>query len=305
MHNKRRVTLSILQSAESSDSTQQLLELGSTLSSPTSIDYEPQPQPSEFKRRHILLQSYAIHWTTLLQREYQETVNDLQARRKSYTRQQLEDSGLAILSAVATTETELYGEKIVRVTLPEFLYKPMSDEAKGMKKLQDRFKRGDALSMSPLVTFRGKEVQPREGLVIDVGKDYLTLGVGSTWPSGMMEMRKYDTYLVRLDRSLSNTPLRAQQASLEQLRKGQAGDVAELLVQLFYKEPSSLDVARKDISDQLFDLSGNSSLEEQVEEALVQAMKGANFAPNASQQEAIVWALKRKIALIRGPPGRH
>ena len=290
-----------MQFLESNYSTQHLLDLKSTLYS--AIENEDQPQQSKFKQRHILLQSYAFHWTALLQREYQESLNDLQLRRKSYTRKQLEESGLTIPSAVATTETELYGEKIVRVTLPDFLYRPMSDEEEGSKKLQDRFKRGDALSLSPLMTFRGKEILPREGLVMEVGKDYLTLGVGSSWPSGLMEMRKYDTYLVRLDRSLSNTPLKAQEASLEQLRRGEGGDVADLLVELFYREPSALDKANEKISDQYFDLGSNASLEKQVEDALEQAMKGAKFVPNFSQQEAIVWALRRKIALIRGPPG--
>ena len=32
-------------------------------------------------------------------------------------------------------------------------------------------------------------------------------------------------------------------------------------------------------------------------------MSHMSFKPNKSQQEAVVWALKRKIAMIRGPPG--
>ena len=92
-----------------------------------------------------------------------------------------------------------------------------------VQQVRDRFKRGDALLLSPQISFRGKDVLPKEGLVIDVGRDYLTLGVGTSWPTGLMEMRKHDIYRVRLDRSLSNVPLRAQQISLEKLRKGQAG----------------------------------------------------------------------------------
>ena len=65
--------------------------------------------------------SYAFHWEALLQREYQDTVAELQQRRKSYTRSQLEASGLALFNAVATPETELYGEKIVRVSILNLL----------------------------------------------------------------------------------------------------------------------------------------------------------------------------------------
>ena len=44
----------------------------------------------------------------------------------------------------------------------------------GYKKLCEKFKRGDVLVMTPQNSFRGKDVPPREGLVIDVGHDYLT-----------------------------------------------------------------------------------------------------------------------------------
>lgn len=169
----------------------------------------------------------------------------------------------------------------------------------GYKKLRDKFKRGDVLVMTPQNSFRGKDVPPREGLVMDVGQDYLTLGVGTSWPVGVMEMRKHDSYRVRLDRSLSNVPLRAQRLSLDKLRKGKAGSVANLLVKLFYNNDSSvLDVAREIPSH--FD---DHNLDEQITTAMEDAMSQTTFEPNPSQQKAVIWALKRNLALIKGPPG--
>lgn len=247
------------------------------------------------------LSSYSFHWESLLTKEYQDTVADFQQRRKSYTRSQLEASGLALFNAVATPETELYGEKIVRISLLQQSHQHDNSGA-GNKKLREKFKRGDVLVMTAEMLFRGKEVAPREGLVMDVGRDFLTLGVGTTWPAGVMEMRKQDNYRVRLDRSLSNVPLRAQRMALEKLRKGGAGYAADALVQLYYDSSAKyLDVAREMPSH--FVYGENGTFDEQVNNAMEDAMSRMSFKPNKSQQKAVSWALKRKMALIRGPPG--
>jgi len=132
---------------------------------------------TNFNSNNQQLASYAFHWEALLQREYQDTVAELQQRRKSYTRSQLEASGLALFNAVATPETELYGEKIVRVTIPQ---PPQSRRSSNNNddghKLRDKFKRGDVLVMTPQMQFKGRDVTPREGLVMDVGRDYISLG---------------------------------------------------------------------------------------------------------------------------------
>ena len=91
-----------------------------------------------------LVNSYSALWQNLLQREYQDTAAELRQRRKTYTRLQLESSGLAIFSATATPESELYGEKIVRVTV----------DSVGDKKLRNRFKAGDTLLITPQISFR-------------------------------------------------------------------------------------------------------------------------------------------------------
>lgn len=131
---------------------------------------------------------------------------------------------------------------------------------------------------------------------MDVGQDYLTLGVGSSWPAGVMEMRKHDNYNVRLDKSISSVPLRAQRMSLDKLRKGRAGYAANSIVQLFYDSSARyLDAAQN--------MPSHFESDDKVRNALDEAMSHMSFKPNKSQQEAVVWALKRKIAMIRGPPG--
>ena len=136
--------------------------------------------------------------------------------------------------------------------------------------------------------------------------------MGSTWPAGIFEMRKHDNYVVRLDRSLSTVPLRAQRMALEKLRKGEAGSVANLLVQLFYDASmKSLDMARGIPSHFDFDYKNDdmeeevaaSTLEDQIKLAMDKAKSQMSFEPNTSQQEAVVWALSRTLGLIRGPPG--
>jgi hypothetical protein len=76
---------------------------------------------------------------------------------------------------------------------------------------------------------------------MDVSSDFLTLGIGSSWPAGMMEMRKHvDGYRVRLDRVSSTVPLRAQRLALERLRKDDGGSAADLLVNLYYDKMKDL-----------------------------------------------------------------
>lgn len=245
--------------------------------------------------------SYSSYWDSLLTKEYQDTVAELQLRRKSYSRSQLEASGLALFNAVATPETELYGEKIVRISLFHQSHKYNNFDEK--VKLREKFKQGDVLVMTPEIQFRGKDIAPREGLVMDVGQDYLTLGVGSSWPVGVMESRKHDNYCVRLDRTLSNVPLRAQRMALQKLRKGEAGHAANSIVRLFYDSSACyLDAARQ-MPSHFFEDEESGLFDDQVRDAMLKAMSHMSFKPNKSQQEAVDWALRRRIAMIRGPPG--
>lgn len=138
---------------------------------------------------------------------------------------------------------------------------------------------------------------------MEVGQDYLTLGVGSSWPAGVMEMRKHDNYNVRLDRAISSVPLRAQRMSLEQLRKGRAGNAANRLVQLYYDNSTERLNAAREMPNHFNHNKDDSTLDTRVENALQEAISHMSFKPNGSQQKAVAWALKRNTGLIRGPPG--
>lgn len=80
----------------------------------------------------------------------------------------LESSGLSLFNAVATPETELYGEKIVRISLLNQSHK--YDHNGGGERLREKFKRGDVLVMTPEIPFRGKDIAPREGKVTIYGR---------------------------------------------------------------------------------------------------------------------------------------
>lgn len=141
------------------------------------------------------------------------------------------------------------------------------------------------------------------GLVMEVGQDYLTLGVGSSWPAGVMEMRKHDNYNVRLDKTISSVPLRAQRMSLEQLRKGRAGNAANRLVQLYSDNTTKRLNEAREMPHHFDHNKHDIAFDTRVENALQEAMSHMSFKPNRSQQKAVAWALKRNTGLIRGPPG--
>jgi len=85
--------------------------------------------------------------------------------------------------------------------------------------------------------------------------------------------------------------------ALDKLRKGQAGSIADLFVQLYYNEISP-SIAKEVPSH--FD---EEDLEQQIIWAMKDALSKTSFEPNPLQKEAIIWALGRQIALLRGPPG--
>lgn len=231
--------------------------------------------------------SYAFHWEHLLSEEYQEHVQDLKLKRKTWSPSRLEASGMSIFKANAEPDTELYGEKIVRI------YKY------GETNLRNKFNRGDVLVLTPEMGYQGKDPMPREGLVVDVGKDWLTMGVGASWPQGLWEMRKSaGAYLVRIDRTAPQAPLKAQKTSLQRLRKGIAGDAAKSLAEL-YVDPSNA----QEIGNRIPAHFNVDNLQDDVEQALNKAINATSFQPNESQKEAILWGLQKNIAMIRGPPG--
>ena len=237
-----------------------------------------------------VLADYAIHWEDLLLKEYQENVMDLKERRKMWSLRRLEENGLAVLDATAEPDSEILGEKIVRVHKP------------GNHRFRDLFSRGDVLVMTPDNNDRKRKVDllPRECIVVDVGKDWMTVGVGSSWPQGLWETRKHPgLFQIRLDRAAAQAPLRAQRIALERLRKGEAGAAASLLAELFQNSTQAKSLARRIPTR----FGPDCDMQHLTKYALEQALKRTEFSPNQSQKDAVSWAIQRTIGLVRGPPG--
>lgn len=233
-----------------------------------------------------ILSDYWFHWNQLLVDEYQETSEQLKEQRRRWSQRRLEQSGLSIFGAYAEPDSDVLGEKIVRVV------------KKGERYLRDRFSKGDVLLMTALMP--DMDTIPRECLVTDVGEDWLTVGVGPSWPKGLYEFRRQvGAYRVRMDRAAPQAPLKFQQRALELLRKGEAGSAAKLVASLFAGEEDATDLAAECPTRLQFQVD----LDEAIQDAIKQSTETISFTPNQSQKDAIAWALQRTISLIRGPPG--
>lgn len=194
------------------------------------------------KNNQAYLYQYAGHWEQLLQQEHQQNVEDLKLRRKTWSKARLEASGMSIFHASAEPDSEVFGEKIVRVFRKMTMTRGSrsgkrnsnGNTGEGSNAWRDKFTRGDVLVMTSTPTAassfgfsdrsrsrnnrQGNEpsVVPREGLVIDVGADWLTLGVGPTWPAGLWEARKDPgAFVVRLDRAGTSFDMRYHCARLD------------------------------------------------------------------------------------------
>lgn len=186
---------------------------------------------------------------------------------------------MSIFGAFAEPESDLFGDKIVRIV------------KKQERKFRDKFTRGDVL----VLTTQEEDELPRECLVVDVGTNWLTIGVGPNWPMGLWETRKIPgRFAVRLDRSASQSPLRAQRSALSLLRKGTAGRAARYLENTFRSGEVTKD-------DQVVKTDHTVA---EIRTALAEVVQEASFQPNTSQEDSICWALQRDISIVRGPPGK-
>ncbi|VEU45073.1 unnamed protein product [Pseudo-nitzschia multistriata] len=254
------------------------------LAGPFSLALQDPGRPRGFKSVRREAADYAAHWESLLLEEYHETAEELRDQRKSWSRRRLEQSGISVFGASAEPESEVLGEKIVR------FYR------KGETMFKDRFTRGDVLVMTP--TVRSVDPVPRECLVVDVGSDWITAGVGSSWPDGLWEARKLAGFFeVRLDRTAPRAPLRAQRKALDMVRKGNAGAASALMARTFCS-PNDAEALGSGAPSFL-----GADARATIEDALERAKRATSFEPNPSQEEAIAWALQRKVSLVRGPPG--
>ena len=248
--------------------------------------------------------AYSAYWGELLGREYREATSQLKERRAKWPRGRLESSGLVIFDADASPETDLFGEKIVRVSKP------------GAAALADRFSRGDVLVMSqsdrrPAWSRAATRFAPRECCVVETGDDWVSVSVGLSWPVGLWEARRRPgSFGVRLDRVAPQGPLKAQREALRLAETGAAGGAAALLAsdQASVAQAAAAPPARfADGAALTIDGPRAASVEEAIDRAVAQAKSLSRsqkrLVPNESQEEVLKWALGRRLSLVRGPPG--
>jgi hypothetical protein len=265
---------------------------------------------------HAGKDSYARYWGLLLQQEYREAADELKQKRSKWSRARLEASGLGLFGASATPETDLFGEKIVRVSKPG-----------SSLRLADRFSRGDILILSPddrspRLLRNEAMFFPRECCVVETGDDWLTVGVGKTWPVGLWEARRQPgSFGVVLDRAVPQAALLAQQEALQLVRRGAAGEAASLLASTciskrqFKREAAALppvleprELHEPSASSEPADtaqlkVAVRTAIRAAIRTAIDDATKRGGRPPNQSQEDAVAWALGRRLSLIRGPPG--
>ncbi|KAK7249576.1 hypothetical protein SO694_0031303, partial [Aureococcus anophagefferens] len=130
---------------------------------------QTRPSLRRATRLHAREDAYASYWDELLLKEYREAAAELRSRRQTWSRKRLEDSGDSVFGT-ATPESELFGDKIVRVT-----------RRSGRDgRLRDRFRRGDVLLLSPEDRApRDRQFLPRDVVVVDAGADWLAVGAGA------------------------------------------------------------------------------------------------------------------------------
>mmetsp|Transcript_38656 Transcript_38656/g.58005 ORF Transcript_38656/g.58005 Transcript_38656/m.58005 type:complete len:910 (-) Transcript_38656:175-2904(-) len=291
---------------------------------------------------------YANYWENLLHQEYEELAQELTIKQKTWSQSKLEQYGYSIFNALATPDSEIYGEKVLRITKEVDNWRHRRSR---MKKMSDLYSRGDVLLMSPSVTSYKTSINgflPRECCVMDAGDNWLTAGVGVSWPKGLFGKRQRkqqqyqyqymdDSLFVRLDRIAPKIPYSSQIRSLQLLRNGKAGEIADLLVhsqqQVGQKQQTEKYIDKGDVclraaseppsrfkngayhvkpftsSSISNDDENNSQQRQNLEGAIQAALDEAkvnahpSFKPNLSQEEAILFALSRSLSLIQGPPG--
>lgn len=301
---------------------------------------------------------YVRHWEHLLQEEHHAATTELKERRKHWSRQRLQSSGVSMFDVSAEPDSEVYGEKLVRIYLDQ---NRNGDNQGNYRNWSDLYNRGDVLTMTPMFlggkggrpgfpasrrrkgqrfssedkssSGRGnQEYMPREVSVVDVGRDWMTVSAGQSWPAGLWESRKQaGSFQVQLDRTVPQSSLIAQKKALDLVRRSKAGRAAQLLVDTFDSNSSIFGRKKERLPNKEFvstdlrawppTIADDTAaqvppylryhlvddepllLNAAIAAAIREAKKKSSFQPNKLQEEAIAWALQRSLSLIRGPPG--
>ena len=174
--------------------------------------FQPKQFTSHKRTLHGAADDYAQRWDALVLEEYRATASELRRQRATWPKRRLEEAGVSLFGTAAP-HSELFGEKILRVT--------RSGET---SRVREQFTRGDVLTL----TFDA--AAPREVAVVETGLDWLTVAVGETWPGKTWEARRRPgSVAVRLDKSAPRAPLAAQRDALSRVAAGKAGAAAASL----------------------------------------------------------------------------
>lgn len=196
------------------------------ISSNTNNDNRIQQQQ---KQAALSVETYTDYWDNLLLEEHRLALNEWRDRRSKCSLQTLENRGLAISRAFALPDSEVLGEKTVRIhdgsggkhnnnnnnnngMLDDGIVGEDRDDrdSRGKNKSNGRgrgcfrrpwnelFSKGDILEMTATspggfdsMNGRGSsQAFHRECLIMDVGDTWMLVGVGKTWPLGVWDARK-------------------------------------------------------------------------------------------------------------------
>lgn len=252
--------------------------------------------PTSIRTRRVAYSTYCDYFEDLLRREYQEGVEDLKIKRSKWSRRRLTLNGLAVFDGYAQVYSEVYGEKLAKVTTPS-TYGVRLDRAICV---------GDVFSMS--CNERRPAFASREVVVVETGENWVTVALGDTWPKGWWEDRRHEMFSKRVTLDKFTPPdgaLRAQLKALSAARNGEAGNIAAILSSFFNKTDDASNDSGRRLREAARSPPNSSAMlpPSELRQRAEAAVSRVGSRCNEPQRRAVVNALRRRISLVRGPPG--
>jgi hypothetical protein len=291
----------------------------------------------------IIIDDYSKYWDTILREEYDEMKQQDIIRQSTWSFSKLQQYGFLIPQVLVEPESQLVGgEKTVRISID-------NKRRRSSLSWEDLYTKGDILEMSLVEKsttssfsirrkHRDDPLNKRECIIVDVGSNWMILGVGKTYPFQIWEnRRKYQTFVKIVRQVSSTTPYKIQRRALQQIRMAQSTTSpiipilahswwlsttkspkndpkkTKVLIESMASRPPSFllrattellsstnQTATTTNTTTIFYQQCQQALERVVER---QQLLENGWVANESQQNAILWALTRQISLIRGPPG--